>query len=144
MSEWFKVGVSYEKTLEDGKVKKVKECFLVDALSVTEAEARLIKEVTPLISGEFKVNAVNEENITELFKSKTGGYWFKVKVSMTVIDEVGKEKTSRYVMCVQCEDIRNVLSRLDECLADTMSDYVVNSVVETKYLDVFEYTPEAN
>jgi len=141
MAEWFKVGISYEKSMEDGKVKKVKELFLVDAVSVTEAEARLIQEVTPLMNGEFKVNGVNEENITELFKNKNGGYWFKVKVSMTIIDEFGKEKTSRYVMCVQCEDIRNVLSRLDECLKDTMSDYVVNSIIETKYLDVFEYKP---
>jgi hypothetical protein len=141
MAEWFKVGISYEKSMEDGKIKKVKELFLVDAVSVTEAEARLIQEVTPLMNGEFKVNGVNEENITELFKNKNGGYWFKVKVSMTIIDEFGKEKTSRYVMCVQCEDIRNVLSRLDECLKDSMSDYVVNSIVETKYLDVFEYKP---
>ena len=50
---WFESKVRYEKTMENGKDKKVVEPYLVDALSFTEAEARTIEEVTPFISGEF-------------------------------------------------------------------------------------------
>lgn len=55
---WFESKVRYEKTMENGKVKKVAEPYLVDALSFTEAEARTIEEVTPFISGEFTIMAL--------------------------------------------------------------------------------------
>ena len=47
--------------------KKVTEPYLVDALSFTEAEARIIEEMTPYVSGEFTVAAVAKANYSELF-----------------------------------------------------------------------------
>ena len=43
MNEWFECKVRYEKTLENGLVKKVTEPYLVDALSFTEAERRFYR-----------------------------------------------------------------------------------------------------
>ena len=54
---WFTCKISYEKTLENGMNKKVTEPYLVDALSFTEAEARIIEEIAPYASGEFAVAA---------------------------------------------------------------------------------------
>jgi len=53
MALWFECKVRYDKMMENGTVKKVNEPYLVDALSFTEAEARIIEEMTPFISGEF-------------------------------------------------------------------------------------------
>ena len=53
MTNWFECKVSYEKMLENGTQKKVTEPYLVDALSFTEAEARIIEEIRPFITGEF-------------------------------------------------------------------------------------------
>ena len=58
MNEWFECKVRYEKTLENGLVKKVTEPYLVDALSFTEAERRFIEEIEPFMSGEFQVTDV--------------------------------------------------------------------------------------
>ena len=55
MHTWFECKIRYEKTMENGMNKKVTEPYLVDALSFTEAEARIIEEITPFISGEFTV-----------------------------------------------------------------------------------------
>jgi hypothetical protein len=56
MHSWFEGKVQYEKlSPEDGLQKKTTETFLVDALTFTEAEARLIKEVAPFVSGEYTV-----------------------------------------------------------------------------------------
>ena len=52
MHTWFECKIRYEKTMENGMNKKVTEPYLVDALSFTEAEARIIEEMTPFISGE--------------------------------------------------------------------------------------------
>lgn len=54
MALWFECKVRYDKMMENGTVKKVNEPYLVDALSFTEAEARIIEEMTPFISGEFR------------------------------------------------------------------------------------------
>ena len=55
MALYIETKVRFDKMMENGKVKKVTEPYLVDALSFTEAEARIIEEVTPYISGEFTV-----------------------------------------------------------------------------------------
>ena len=55
MHNWFTCKIRYEKIAENGMTKKVTEPYLVDALSFTEAESRIIEEMTPFISGEFTV-----------------------------------------------------------------------------------------
>ena len=54
-AEWFECKIRYEKTMEDGMQKKVTETYTVDALSFTEAEQRIIEEMSAYISGEFDV-----------------------------------------------------------------------------------------
>lgn len=63
----FETKVRYSKVLENGKVKEVTESYLVDALSFTEAEARIIEEMTPYISGDFSVVAIKRTKIAEVF-----------------------------------------------------------------------------
>lgn len=38
----FECGIRYEKTMENGMQKKVTELYIVDALSFTEAESRIM------------------------------------------------------------------------------------------------------
>ena len=54
-AEWFECKIRYEKTMEDGMQKKVTEAYTVDALSFTEAEQRIMEEMSSYISGEFEV-----------------------------------------------------------------------------------------
>lgn len=54
MHTWFECKIRYEKVVENGMQKKVTEPYLVDALSFTEAEARIIEEMTPFISGDLQ------------------------------------------------------------------------------------------
>ena len=67
MANWFECKVRYDKVQDNGSVKKVNEPYLVDALSFTEAEARIIEEQTPCISGDFSVSAVKRTKISEIF-----------------------------------------------------------------------------
>ena len=64
MHTWFECKIRYEKTMENGMNKKVTEPYLVDALSFTEAEARIIEEMTPFISGEFTVSDIKRASST--------------------------------------------------------------------------------
>lgn len=88
MSLWFECKVRYDKTMENGAIKKVNEPYLVDALSFTEAEARIIEERTPYISGEFTVSAVKKTRIAEIFADPSADErYFMCKVNFISFDE---------------------------------------------------------
>ena len=82
MHTWFECKIQYEKTMENGMNKKVTEPYLVDALSFTEAEARIIEEMTPYISGEFTVSDIKRAKYSELCfaEDAEADRWFKCKL----------------------------------------------------------------
>lgn len=87
--------------LENGMQKKVTEPYLVDALSFTEAEARIIEEVSPFISGEFSVSAVKRANFSELFlmKQVIGGINVNSILSLSTRKAVWKNVRHRICLC---------------------------------------------
>ena len=140
MRNYFLVGIKYEKTAEEGKIVKVNEAYLVDALSFTEAEARINKEMKPFISGEFVVDKIQRAKVNELFPSEFGDKWFKSKVFFVSLDEEkGIEKRTACTMYVQANDIKEAEANLHEGMKGTMADYEIASITETKILDVFNY-----
>ena len=64
---WFECKVKFDKMMDDGIQKTVTEASLVDALSFTEAEARITEEMQPYISGDFSVSAVRRVNLSDIF-----------------------------------------------------------------------------
>lgn len=72
MHEWFEGKVRFPKTMENGLEKMVTESYLVDALSFTEAETRLIEEMKPFMTGEYSVSSIKKANYNEVFSSDDG------------------------------------------------------------------------
>lgn len=142
MHTWFETKIRYEKTMENGMNKRVTEPYLVDALSHTEAENRIIEEMAPYISGEFEVAAVRKVKYTELFFSEdpSADRWYKVKIGFITLDEKsGSEKKTYTNVLVQAADFRDAVKRLDEGMKGTMADYIIVSVAETAIMDVYPY-----
>jgi len=141
MHNWFECKVQYEKmSLEDGLQKKTTETYLVDALSFTEAEARIIQETRPFTSGELTVANIKRTKFYEVFNAPTGDRWYRAKVLFIVLDqEKGTEKRVPSTMLIQASDIDEAISRLNEGMKGTMSDYEVAMITDTPILDVFPY-----
>lgn len=142
MHTWFQGKVRYEKVAENGMNKKVTEPYLVDALSFTEAEARLIEELTPFISGEFTVSDITRANYSELVSSdeESADRWFKCKLFFITLDEKsGCEKRTSTNILVQAADLRDAVKKLDEYMSSSLADYLIGSVVETAIMDVYPY-----
>ncbi len=145
MANWFECKVRYDKLREGGTaVKKVTETFLVDALSFTEAEARIIEERTPYISGEFSVTAVKRTRIAEIHYNDEGDKWYLVKWLITTIDEkaaaVGKPVTEKKVSVlnlVSASTLQGALEGFLEAMKSTMADFEIAAVSETPILDVY-------
>jgi hypothetical protein len=145
MHTWFECKIRYEKTLENGMNKKVTEPYLVDALSFTEAEARIIDEITPFISGEFTVSDIKRANYSEIFfcDMDSADRWFKCKLQFITLDEKsGAEKKTSTQVLVQAADLRDAVKKLDEGMKGSMADYVIASMAETALMDVYPYSAE--
>ncbi len=138
MNNWYECRVKFEKTLENGTQKKVTEVYLVDAMSFTEAENRIIEEMTPFISGEFEVSAVKKDRIAEMFIDPEGDKWYRAKVMFITLDEKsGAEKKAASTMLVQAKDFQMAVKNLQDGMKGTMSDWEINTISETVIMDVY-------
>lgn len=138
MANWFECKVRYDKMMENGAIKKVNEPYLVDALSFTEAESRIIEEQTPFISGEFSVSAVKRTKISEIFFDDAADKWYLVKVAFITIDEkTAVEKRSVSTIMVAGNDFKGAYDRFQEGMKGTMADYEIVSITETPIMDVY-------
>ena len=161
-ANWFICKIRYEKTMEDGLQKKVTETFVVDAVSFTEAEARIIEEMSAYISGEFEVIEIDRAVFKEIFFMEwaekvldnddkkhqsledriqnTDTRWYKSKLQFITIDEkTEKEKRSNVYYLVEGCSLESARRNIDEVMGGTMIDYSIASVSETPIIDVFEY-----
>lgn len=141
-AKWFICKVRFEKTMEDGLQKKVTEIYVVDALSFTEAEARIMEQMSSYISGEFSIENIDPAPFGEIFFSdgETDDKWYKAKLAFITIDEkTDKEKRSIVNYLVQGGSFDQAQKHIEEVMGGTMIDYVIDTLKETKYMDVFEY-----
>lgn len=139
MANWFECKVRYDKMQENGSAKKVTEPYLVDALTFTEAEARITEEQRPFISGEFSVSAVKRSKIAEIFWNEGGDRWFLVKVAFITIDErSGAEKRSVSQVLVQCNGFKSAFDNFLEGMKGSAADYEIVSISETPLMDVYK------
>lgn len=139
---WFECRIKYEKTMEDGLQKKVSENYTVDAMSFTEAEQRIMEEMSCFISGEFEVADIKKAAYKEIFFSDDANAdrWYKAKLQFITIDEkTEKEKRSSVNYLVQATTLNNCIKNIEEVMGGTMIDYVIASVSETTLMDVYEY-----
>ena len=140
-TSWFETKIRYDKTMEDGRGKKVTEAYTVEALSFTEAESSITEELSHYISGEFDVKAITRAPYGEVFFSDADSddRWYRARLAFITIDEkTGKEKYSNVVYLVQAASLDNARQYVNEVMDKIVIDYEVVSISETPIMDVFE------
>ena len=139
---WFECKVRYEKTMEDGMPKKVVEIYTVDALSFSEAEKRIMEEMSSYVSGEIEIADLKIAQYKEIFfaDNDMADKWYKAKLAFITIDEkTDKEKKTSVFYLVNAGNINSAIKNIDEVMGGTMIDYQTLNVSETTIMDVFEY-----
>ena len=139
---WFECKIQFEKTMDDGLQKKVTETYTIDALSFTEAEQRIMEEMSAYISGEFDIKDIKIAPYKEIFFADldAADRWYKTKLQFITIDEkTEKEKRSNVSYLVNAGTLSGAVRNIEEVMSGTMIDYVIASVAETQLMDVFEY-----
>ena len=140
MQTWFECKVKYVKIDDDGRERKVSEVYLVDAVTFTDAETRIIQQMGTMVRGEFIVDNIKKSNIVEIYPHDNGEWWFKARIGIVTIDEkAGKEKKINNYFLVAADDIKQALQRLEEGLSYILVPYQTNSLAVCNIVDIFPY-----
>lgn len=141
LSQWFECKVKYDKTMENGQIKKVTEQYVVEAFSFSEAEQRITEYMSQYISGEYEVTGVSKASYREVFfnDDSDAEKWYKAKLQFLMLDEKsGTEKKSNQFYLLQSRSFDEAVSSIGEIMSGTTTDYVTANVSETAILEVIE------
>jgi len=106
MPSWYLGKIKYQQEQENGALKTISEAYLVDAVSYTDAEARIYRIVadnTP----DFQVSSLSKMKLSDVFhfEDEGGEKWFKCKTFYVSIDDskgAAKEKKNHQLHARQC------------------------------------------
>jgi len=141
MNTWFECTAKYIKMDENGHEKKASETYMLDAISFTEAESRIYKELQTMVSGEFMVSKISKTRISEIIPSDNGDRWYKAKVAFITIDEEsGKEKRTSQLVLVFSDNVKDAYDQIIEAMQGMMADFEISGINESTILDVFPYS----
>ena len=138
---WFECKVRYEKTMEDGTIKKVTEVYVVDALSFSEAEKRITEEMSSYVSGELEICNLKIAPYKEIFfaDSDLADRWYKAKLAFITIDEkTDKEKKTSVNYLVKTRNFNPALNNINTTIEETKIDNQTCNHTEREREDVFE------
>lgn len=141
-SNWFEVKLRYDKVHEDGSEKKVTESYVVEALSFGEAEKTAMEFLGSYVSGEIQVVNINLMKFQEVFfnEQELCDRYYKAILQFITIDEkTEREKHTQVYYLVQASSFDNCKDTIRTIMDDTMIDYQIASVSETKFIDVIEH-----
>ena len=139
MPEWFQTKVKFLKQMDNGLVKAVTEQYIVDAMSFTEAEARIKMEVASN-QRELTMMSISKSKIKEVVHYGDTELWHKAKVTYIVADEnTEKEKKVATCLLVNSENVREAYERVQEHLKEMLVPFRVPQITESPVVEVYEY-----
>lgn len=137
---WFECKVRYDKVMEDGMSRKITETYVVMAISFSEAEAKINKELSPYIEGDFSIVGLKIANYREvIFEVENSTSYFLASIALITYNErTGKEKRTKIKMLVPATNVEHAAKVVNEAYSNIMIDYGIISVIETPIVEVFE------
>lgn len=139
MSQWFQSKVKFLRQMDNGLIKQIVEQYLVDAMSFTEAEARVMKEVGEGMR-EVETVAIAKSNIKEVVFYGDTDLWWKVKVTYNLMDEdTEKEKKVTTYLLVNANDLKEAYERTEEHLREMLVPFQIPKIEESPIIEIYQY-----
>jgi hypothetical protein len=143
MNTWYTVKVKYTKQLDDGRLKRVTEPYLVDAQSFTDAEARIYHELGSSVQGEFLVTGISKTDYADIFHYDDVDDWYKCKLTYVAMDgDSQKEKKVSNNFLVSAHNVKDAFERIHESMSDMLASFEIPSIILSPIVEIFPYDPE--
>ena len=136
---YFEVKIKTEEQSNNGAIKKVRESYLFDALSFTEAESRATEELSDQSSGLFAVSSVRKRNFIDVLESTNtvDDKFYEVRLAFITINDSGLEKKTNNTILVQSFSLQNAVEKVQEHMKGSIADYELISVKQTPILEFY-------
>lgn len=131
MATRYEVSIQYDKALDNGLTKRVREVFLVRAETFAQAETLAVTQVNELTTGFAEITAIKKSNISEVARYD-GDIWYKCTFKMTTLDDAGKEREEKFIFLVSAATLDEAKDNFHAYMHGTISDYSLVKVEETK------------
>lgn len=139
MSTWFTTKIAYLKQIENGSVVKKSESYMINAMSFTEAEARL-QMIMEAYVPEYELQSCSKTKITDVVYSDDDHSWYRTKIAYVSYDEdSGKEKKINETFMVAAASAKEAIERIESRMEGSIVDWDVQSVTITTIMDIFPY-----
>lgn len=142
MTTWYSCKVKYGRQEEDGGLKQVTEEYLVDAVSYTDAEAR-VHHLGRELPGDFMVASIRKTNYAEVIPSEDAETWFKCKVTYITVGDRDKEVKVTNFLLVCANDIKQTCQTLETHFSSMIVAYEIPAITQTNIVEVYPYDSEA-
>ncbi|MBR1426401.1 MAG: DUF4494 family protein [Paludibacteraceae bacterium] len=131
----YEVKIDYQRQTGEDNPGKVKETYLVEGLTPTDVEARLMDEITPFIfGGESEIKSCKKVQFFDIYPNPDGENWYKARVEMITVDG---DKETRKAVSVLCQD--NSVAEAVKHLQTQLNglDCEIISVAKSPIIDFF-------
>jgi hypothetical protein len=139
MNNWMLVGVKYTKQLDNGAFIRVNEPYLLAAMSFTDAEARIYKEIGEIVRGEFIVQSIKRVQFDDIYSFDDSNVWYKVVVKFESFDSDQKSKVLKNSYLVAANSVQEATERIKTELKTILVDYEIVSASITNIQDIFPF-----
>jgi predicted aconitase len=139
MAKWFYTKAKWREQSENGKVVSKTIELLIDAMSFTEAEARLITSLETQAPSAM-VSQIKPANICDIFHYDDCDVWYCTRVNYVSIDEkTGREIVVPNTMYVTANSVVKACERIEESLSTMIVPFEIMEVRKTKIAGVLPY-----
>ena len=132
--EFFEIKVNYTRQTGEDNPASVSETYLVQGVTPSSVEERIMEELKPFISGECDVPSIRNRKFYDIIPSGNVEDWYESKVEMITIEDNGNEKRKAVTILVEAKSIQKAVSVLSESLHNI--DCEIVSVKKSKILEV--------
>ncbi len=131
----YEIKVNYVRQTGEDNPRTVKETYLVEGITPSDAEKRLMEEIKPFIFGDCEVPMIRNRRFFDIFPKEGGENWFEGKVEMVTVDgEVEKRRTVSVL--IQDTLIEDALRSLKQNLKGNDCDFI--SIRKSQIIDIIK------
>lgn len=134
----YEVSIILDKLVAEGLPKRVKEQYLVEAVSFADAEKRAAEYIAPYVSGDVRIAAIKQSNVADVVtcNDDAADKFYKVKHSFITIDEErGVEKKQAQFIIFQAASVDDARNKYYDHVKGWLGDLLLEAVAETNFFD---------
>lgn len=138
---YYEVKIKFPEANEVGEVKEVNRSFLIDAMSFTEAETRLVELARERDFKDLTIKAITYSRINKVINEVQGDDDKFFNVTVTYVEETdeGKKKNYHLYYLVRASVPEETVPFIDQDWAGSTIEWKVTQIKESPIVEVVNH-----